>query len=383
VLDDLTANNNIRLDNTSAALFGQVSWKVTNALTIQPGARINYDKKEGLYDSVVTNGAGQLVTFSSTDPRIVAQRSVLAPQRFEPKFSDWNFSYDLTLSYKIADNVLAYASYAKTFRSGGVNLNGVPNDAVGNPLLAAATVKPESVDHFEVGVKAQFWDRKAIFNLSAFRTDIANYQALVTNGQLGVLRGYLANADKVRTQGVEWDFSIRPSERFNAYLNGAYTDAKYRRFVDAPCPPELSGGGNGTPIAAPGVVGNSPINCDISGQRLPGISKWSFSYGAEANTSANIFGKEGEVYLGVDGSYRTGFSSNPSPSIYTNIDGYALTNLRAGFRTSGGLNIFLWARNLFDVEYFEQLAIPSGNTGLIVGQPGDAKTYGLTIKTEF
>ena len=92
VLNGLRAENDIRLDNTSAALFGQLSWKPLEGLTIQPGFRINYDKKEGLYDSVVTNGAGQIVTLASTDPRIVAQRGVLAPQRFEPKFSDWNFS---------------------------------------------------------------------------------------------------------------------------------------------------------------------------------------------------------------------------------------------------------------------------------------------------
>ena len=383
VLDGLTATNDIRLDNTSAALFGQVSWKVTEKLTIQPGARINYDKKEGLYDSVVVNGAGQMVTFASTDPRIVAQRGVLAPQRFEPSFSDWNFSYDLTASYQVADDVLLYATYAKSFRSGGINLNGVPNDAAGNPLLAAGTVAPESINHYEAGVKAQFWDRKATVNLAAFRTDIGNYQALVTNGQLGVLRGYLANADSARTQGVEADVSLRPSERFNAYLNAAYTDAEYRRFVDAPCPPELSGGGSGTPVAPPGVVGNSPANCDISGQRLPGVSDWALSYGAEGNVPTRVFGLDGEIYLGVDGSYRSDFSSNPSPSIYTTVDGYALTNVRAGFRGDNGLNIFLWARNIFDVEYYEQLAVPSGNTGLIVGQPGDPATYGLTLKAEF
>jgi len=37
VLDGLTASNDIRLDNTSAALFGQVSWKVTDRFTVQPG----------------------------------------------------------------------------------------------------------------------------------------------------------------------------------------------------------------------------------------------------------------------------------------------------------------------------------------------------------
>ena len=383
VLNGLRANNDIRLDNTSLALFGQLSWKPFDGFTVQPGFRVNYDEKEGLYSSVVTNGAGQPVTFASTDPRIVAQRGVIAPQRFEPKFSDWNFSYDLTLSYQVASDILAYATYAKSFKSGGINLNGVPNDAAGNPILAAGVVSPEAVNHHETGLKAQFWDRKATLNLAAYRTDISNYQALVTNGQLGVLRGYLANADAVRTQGLEADFSIRPSERFNAYLNGTFVDAKYRRFTDAPCPPELSGGGTGTPVAAPGVSGNSPANCDISGQRLPGVSKWAFSYGAEVNTPLTLLDREGHLYFGADGNYRTGLSSNPSPSIYTNIGDYALTNLRAGFRTTNGFNLFLWARNVFDVDYFEQLAVPSGNTGLIVGQPGDPQTYGITIKAEF
>jgi iron complex outermembrane recepter protein len=390
VLDGLTARNDIRLSNTSAALFGQVSWQVTDSFTLQPGLRLNYDRKKGLYDSVVTgrasDGTRQLVLFSGAyagDPWIVAQRGVLAPQRFSPRFSDWNVSYDLTASLDLAADVHAYATYARTFKSGGINLNGVPADGVGNPLLAAGTVRPEKVDHVEIGVKSQFWDRKATFNVSAFRTVIGDYQALVSNGQLGVLRGYLANAEKVRSQGFEWDFSLRPGDRFNAYVNGAWTDATYRDFTDAPCPPELSGGGSGTPVAAPGVPGNSPANCDISGKVLPGVSKWALSWGAEVNQPVRLLGRDGEAYLGVDGSYRSAFSSNPSPSAYTRIRGYALTNLRAGFRTDGGLELFAWVRNAFDVDYFEQLQVPSGNTGLIVGQPGDPRTYGATVKVEF
>ncbi len=57
--------------------------------------------------------------------------------------------------------------------------------------------------------------------------------------------------------------------------------------------------------------------------------------------------------------------------------------MRLGFRTDAGLNLFAWVRNLFDVKYFEQLAVPSGNTGLIVGSPGDQRTWGGTIKVEF
>ncbi len=387
VLDGLTATNAIGLDNTSAALYGQLNWRVLPHLTLRPGLRLNYDSKDGDYSSVVTNGDGQLVTYESTDPRIVAQRSVLAPQEFAVTFKDWNLSYDFTASYEISDEVLAYATYAKTFKSGGVNLNGVPSDADGQPILAAATVAPETVNHFELGVKMQGWDQRLTLNLTAFRTDIANYQALVTNGSLGVLRGYLANAEKVRTQGIEAEASVRPSPRFNAYLSAAWTDATYRSFTDAPCPPELSGGttaADGETPSAPGTPGGiSPANCDISGQRLPGVSKVSLSYGLEGNHPTNVLGTSGQLYLGIDGSYRSRFSSNPSPSAYTWIDGYALTNLRAGFRADRGFEIFGWVRNLFDTRYFEQLQVPSGNTGLIVGTPGDPRTFGLTVKNLF
>ena len=41
---------------------------------------------------------------------------------------------------------------------------------------------------------------------------IDDYQATVTNGQLGVIRGYLANAEKVRVRGVEADFQIHPND---------------------------------------------------------------------------------------------------------------------------------------------------------------------------
>lgn len=371
VLDGLTAINTQYLKNTSLALFGQATWKLSDQFSIQPGVRLNYDKKKGHYQRRVFSGDGTPLLYGPTDAVTVARLGVFAPQEISPSFSDWNFSYDLTATYKPSRDLLFYATYAKTFKSGGINQNGVPTDASNNPILAAATVKPESVQHFELGAKTEFWDRRATFNLSAFRTDIKNYQANVNNGQFGVLRGYLANAGKVRTQGIEADFTVRPSARFHAYVNGAYTDAKYVKFVDAPCPPELSGGSN------------SPPNCDISGARLPGVSKWAFSFGAEANVPAQFLGKDGQFYLGYDGSYRSDYSSNPTPSAYTWIDGYVLSNFRGGFRTPEGLDAYLWIRNAFDQKYLEQLSVGPGNTGLIVGLPGDPQTWGGTIKVSF
>ena len=312
-------------------------------------------------------------------------RHLTQPQISAPSDSAWNFTYDFNVNYKVAHgHVLAYATYAKSFKTFGINQNGLPTDAAGNPLQS--DIKPESVNSFEVGLKTQFWDRKATFNVAAFRTDIKNYQATVTNGQLGVLRGYLANAGNVRSQGIETDFSIRPSERFNAYVNGAYTDAKYVRFVDAPCPPELAGGttvGAGQTPGAAGVPGSlSPANCNISGQRLPGVSKYSVSYGAEVNAPIELLDKEGQIYFGVDGQYRSNFQSNPSPSRYTLVNGYNITNFRAGFRTES-FDVFGWVRNAFDTNYFELLQTAPSNTGLIAGQTGDPRTFGATIKATF
>ena len=391
ILQGLTASNTQWLKADSAALFGQVSWKVTDALTIQPGARLNYDKKSGYYQRVVTNGQGQVISCTPTPTAgsaLAAQCGVYQPQISAPSDSAWNFTYDFNVNYKVAQDVLAYATYAKSFKTLGINQNGLPLNADNSVNYDAGTVKPESVNHYEIGLKTQFWDKRATFNLTAFRTDIKNFQATVNGGQFGTVRGYLANAEKVRSQGIEADFKIVASDRFTAYANGAYTDAQYKKFTNAPCPPELSGGtlqaANATPdysqAGVPGAL--SPRQCDISGQDLPGVSKWAFSYGAEYNIPVTLLAKEGQLYLGVDGNYRSHWNSNASPSIYTEVKGYALTNIRAGFRGEG-FDIFGWVRNAFDVNYIENLQVAPGNTGLIAGQVGDPQTWGGTIKFSF
>jgi len=384
VLDGLTAENDIQLKNFSGALFGKLNWKVTDQITLSPGIRVNYDDKVGSYVSIVRDAQGNLVPYSGGTARQAAQREAIQPQAFtDEAYRAWNVTYDLTASYKPSRDVLLYATYAHTFKSGGLNLNGVPvvNGVVQTQL---AQIEPEKVDHFEVGVKTQFWDRKATFNVTGFWTIIKDYQAIVNNSSTSTLRGYLANAGEVRVRGVEADFSVRPSDRFNLYVNGAYTDHEYVDFKNAPCPPELSGGGTGAVIGAPGAPGtNSPTVCDISGQWLPGISNWAFSFGAEYNVPAKLFGKDGEVYLGADANSRSKFSSNASRSIYTDIDGYTLANFRLGFRTDEGLNVFGWVRNAFDKKYLEVLATTPGNTGLISGNVGDPRTYGVTVGLSF
>jgi iron complex outermembrane receptor protein len=397
VLNGLTSTNTISFDNTSFAVFGKLNWEVVDGLHIQPGLRLNYDKKSGFYDAVVSIHNGQydfVVDADNVAARLAGltgaakttfqnQINTLAPQRYSPEFSDWNVSGDVTLSYDFSPDVHGYATYARSFKSGGINLSGLPLNSTSTGVdLSTQTVKPEQVDHFEVGLKTQFFDRRLTLNLAGFWTEISDYQATVNNNAINVIRGYLANAGKVRVRGFEWDSSFRPSDRARLYFNGAYTDAKYVDFKNAPCPPELSGGtatapgGVTDPAGTPG--GRSPAFCDISGQVLPGISKWSLSFGGEVNQPVG----NGEIYFGYDGNYRTKFSSNPSPSAYTWINGYSLSNFRAGYRQDS-FNVFAWVRNAFDQHYFELLSVQSGSTGLIVGQPGDPRTYGVTVSKTF
>ena len=398
VLNGLTSTNAIGLRNTSWSAYAQASWRPLARLTIQPGVRLNYDKKSGSYDAVVTDAAGNVLTPAmalSGTPIQKAQLGVLFPESYAPSFSDWNLSYDLTASYDLADDIHAYATYSNTFQTGGINLNGVPADAAtGLPQTQYETIKPEKVHHFELGIKSQFWDHKATLNLAAFRTEISNYQATFSSNNptsLSVLRGYVANVPRVRSQGIEADFSLRPSERFNTYANFAYTDATYRDFPNAPPPIELSGGSNfsGTDCTVPTALpaNTSPVSCDIGGERLPGVSKYAVSFGAEANLPVSLFG-DGEVYAGVDGNYRSSFSSNATPSPATMIDGYTLTNFRLGWRSDANaagvrVDVFGWVRNAFDVHYLEQLQIAPNSVGLVVGNVGDPRTAGATLKVEF
>jgi iron complex outermembrane recepter protein len=359
LLDGYGFNQFMNFRNLSAAAFGQIDWAITDRLSLLPGLRVNYDQKSVNFDQQVYGG------LQTDDPRLIAlQRSVLAPQAYNVDVDDTNWSGQVTLAYGLTRAINTYATYSTNFKSVGLNLNGLPTDAVGRPLLETATVKPEEVGHFEVGVKTEPF-RGVTANITAFNTGIDDFQTQVVNAQVGVLRGYLANAEKVRVRGVEFDGNARVNQRFQLHGALAYTDGIYVSFPDAPPPLEDTGG---------------PQVKDISGSVLPGVSKWAFSLGGEYANPANVFGQAGELFGAVDTSYRSEFSSSPSASQYMMVGGYGLVNARVGFRWAQGWDVFVWSRNLLDKEYYEFLTAAPGNSGLIVGLPGDPRTVGVTFR---
>ena len=359
LLDGYGFNQFLEYRNQSSAAFGQLEWSLTDRLRVLPGLRFNYDQKKVDFDQQIYGG------LQTTTPALITlQRSILAPQAYKADVDDTNLSGQLTVAYKVAKPVNTYATYATSFKSVGLNLNGVPTDAQDRPVLSAATVKPEDVKHVEVGVKTEPF-RGGTFNVTVFNTDTNDFQAQVVNAGVGVLRGYLANAEKVRVRGVEVDSSARVGQNFSFYASLAFTDGKYVSFTDAPPPLEDTGG---------------PQVKDVSGSLLPGISKTAVSFGGENVWRGAFFGRSGQVFEAFDVSYRSSFSSSSSASKYLVVPGYALVNARVGFRTADGWTLSVFARNLFNTNYFDLLTAAPGNTGLYVGQPGDPRTFGVTLR---
>nr|WP_314835019.1 TonB-dependent receptor [uncultured Flavobacterium sp.] len=359
LFDGFGTKTTSRLKTLGAAVFSQVDWSITENLHLLPGLRFNYDKKNVDYKRETYGG------LQTTDPALLALKNALyTNQAFNFSVNENNFSGQVTLAYKPTKSVNTFATFANSYKPVGVNLGGLPT-ASGVTLIELARVKPEYVTHYEIGVKTKP-SPQSILNITLYNTDIKDYQTQVQTAEVGVNRGYLANAEKVRVKGVEVEGSLRASSHFA--FNGAlsYTDGKYVSFKNAPVPLEETGGASAFK--------------DVSGGDLPGISKWSGSLGGEYNTSGNFLDLKGNYFIALDSYARSTFSSSASPSQYLNIEGYALLNARVGFRAANGLSVLIWGRNVLNKDYFEQLLPAAGNAGHYSAVLGDPSTYGITLK---
>lgn len=367
LLDGYGIGTKASIKSQSAAAFANVDFKI-GAFHVLPGVRYNYDNKDVVYNRTTYGG------LQTTDAALIAiKKLVYTDQAYVAQADETNFTYQFTVAYKPSKRINAFATYSTSYKPVGVNVAGLPTASNGRADSTLAVIKPENVKSQQIGIKTTPRDNFTL-NLTFHNTDIKDYQTNVQSPELGVNRGYIANAEKVNVKGAELEANIKVNNHFTFYGGAAYTDAKYVKFTNAPQPLENTGL----------VLDGKAVNfADVSGKELPGISKWAGSLGGEFVTPAAFLGKAGNFFVAAESFYRSSFSSSASPSQYLNIDGYTLVNSRIGFRAVNGFSAYIWGRNLFNKNYFEQLLVASGNTGQYAGVLGDQRTYGVTLRYNF
>ena len=342
----------------SYAAFGEVNWRIVDTLTLTGGLRYTQEDKDGYYATTVSGGLP--VTNAAL---LNAKLSVLRPQSYQAHDRDGSLSGRANVAWQASEGVLAYASYARGFKSGGINMSGLPLDAQNQPALSTAVVQPERNTTWEGGLKTRLFDRRLILNADAYHTRVTDFQAtIVDSSQTVALRGYLSNIPVVTVKGAEADLTalLLPGLTLRAGL--AYSDGRYTRYPAGPCPLERQ-------TAA-------TTACDLTGRRLASLPRWAVTAGLDY---ARPLGS-GTAFVHVDTASRSSYNGDPSLSRYTRIGAYNLTNASLGYRFSEGLEVAVFARNLLDADYIQNLTIQAGNSGLILGTPSEPRVIGVTLR---
>jgi len=343
----------------SYAGFGQVNWHIDPALTLTVGLRYTHERKTGFYVQTQTGG----VDLSTVDPGTAAAaqalRNAFGPARSLVADATSNkLTGQINLAWRPLDGLLAYATYARGTKSGGLNLTALPPGA-------PPVVNPEKVRHYELGLKTSPLSGLTV-NGAAFWTEIADFQSTFSDGARSLI--YLTNAAKVRSRGGEIDVQANPAKGTSLYLSGTYADTVYVSYPAAPCP-------FGTPSTIGGNI------CDLSGATLPNAPRWAISAGGETSLPVS---ENSEAYAGADWSWRSHHNTAADNSTFGEVRGYSIVNARLGIRDRDGRwDVFGWVRNLFNKDYYTRLGLAPFNTGYLVGSVGDPRTGGITGRFKF
>jgi len=371
------ALNGFRTDSKSIprinsyGAYAQATWHVLPSVDFTGGFRYTYEYKTGGF-SQVASGAD----LSGLTPVQQATANGL-----RNAFGAVSVPYSIhasnnllgglaTLTYKVSDDINAYASYSHGEKSAGLNLANLPS--LSTALLVVA---PELIDNYEVGFKSTLFDGRVTFNADAFWADDTNYQTTIANLNVTPIVTYIANIPAVRSRGFESDIVTRPIDNLTLHFSTAYTDAIYVKYPNAPAPFE-----DYFSPAAPTVFNPSAVR-DLSGRPLPLVAKWVISAGGEYDQPLGGIGLGGASgYVGADVNYRSSNYSAANDSICSLIRAHEVTNLRVGIRTDDGhWDLSLWARNAFDTKYYQTSGVAAFNSGAVAALLGDPRTVGVTL----
>ncbi len=249
----------IKAETTSYSAFAQFDYNITDALKATAGIRYTKDDKDfgftfrGIYAPIV--GAVTLANeYTETTPR-------------------FGLDYTVPTSGSV-DSLLLYASAARGFKSGGYN--GI---AIYGFADALSPYFPESNWTYEAGVKTDLLGNRLRINANYYYAkvdDLALNATVITGGAASFP---VQNAGKATIQGLEFEFTVVPTDGLTLFLSGtALTDGEYTslRTGSAPANAPANFGVVATPPQLPdfSVTVGFDYGMDLSFGRLSFGADW-------------------------------------------------------------------------------------------------------------
>ncbi len=322
--------------NEAYAAFASLNYAVNDKFTVRGGVRYTHDEKE----------------FKTVSAVNVVQ---IGPSSVSESKSKVN--WDLSGTYKLTNDVSAYARVATGFRA--------PSIAAASASVPITVADAETITSYEAGVKADLFERRARVAFSVYDYQIKNQQLTVVGGTSNITR--LINANKTQGRGAEIDFEGNVFTGFRVTAGGSYN---FTRIDD----PSLS-----LPACAACTM-TDPRNAAgryvIDGNALPQAPKWT------ANVTAR-YGfpvADGELFVFTDWSYRS----------KVNFFLYESTEFTGKPLTEGGLRVgYTWANGKYEAAVFgRNIADQRRITGAIdfnnlTGFTNEPRTYGVQFKGNF
>jgi iron complex outermembrane receptor protein len=364
---DSPYNADLPYDIKQGALFGEASYDFGQFKITGGGRYYNFkEKRDFISGGLFSNGdtfIGDKTKSSGFSPRVIAT---------------WEPSRNLSVNLQAA----------KGFRLGGVNDplnlplcdNGVPNGPDAATFGGFPTYDDETLWNYEAGVKYQKgW---MTLNAAAFYTDISDLQVTADAGSCS--SRVVFNAPKAHTQGVELEFSMKPSEGFDFSIAGSLIQAEFDKDLRTSGGDIIAGIREGNRL--PTVPKFQVAATATYGERFRDTGDWYVTASAQhiGSRYTQPADQEGPALT----TFEHGFDFNGmDPTDVTRLDlklpSYELINLSAGLDFDSGLGVSIYLNNLLDADpklSFDRERGGRARLGFNVGQP---RTIGMTVRQKF
>lgn len=332
---------------TESALFGEVTYNVTDKLTIMAGARF-YDYEVNSSSAIDLPLYNTLFGSASPDD--------IALDFDDTSASDDGNLFKVNASYQFSNDVMGYATISEGFRLGGSNGIGLCDSNTGEQQSVCAQpyellYEPDTTTNYELGFKSTWLRNQLHFNAAVFMVEWDNAQ--IAGATLIGQQTITSNAGAAEATGIEIASRAILSDNITAYATYSYTNAELTS--DAPFLFKVL---NQDQLDA-GVEQNYYDGKD--GDRLPGTPEQQFSLGATYSTE--VFGD-----TGLDINYGLTYQSDVYSKVGLRADGeslpgYALSNVSARF-TNDDWSVTLYVDNMFDKYAYSSVRRDKGDIGL-------------------